>query len=533
MKIGIDFDNTISNYDEVLFKIALKKKIKIPNQNLFNKNFFKKAILKKTSSMEEWKKIQSLIYGKLMYEARINRGFSNFILLCKLKEYEIFIVSHKTQFAHYDKEKIDLRKSSIEWMKKNKFFNKKYLNLLSENIYFENTLTDKIKRIKKIDCDYFIDDLEKVFDHKLFPGNTKKILFNKTYHDKRYNYIANTWDKITDIFHNSRNESNVKVLFERLSDLKDYKIEKFLGRANSKVYKITSGKKKYVLKIYPNNNDKRNRLYIEFNSFKFLRKNNIYNVPKPIKKDFFFNIALYEYLEGQEIKRPAKYEIVASLKFIKKLHDLYIKNKKFNFIASESYLNYNSLILNIDERIEILKTLKFEKKINNFIDDNLIPLWLNIRKYSKLNWPLNNINKDLEKIYLTYSPSDFGFHNSLMVKNKIKFLDFEYFGYDDPVKTIADFLWHPAMNISKGNYLFWKNEMFKIFKNDNLLNQRFDAAYPVYGVRWISIMLKHLSIENSHIDNFFSKKSIRNQNYKKIIDYYKSLKIYDINPIKS
>ena len=66
-----------------------------------------------------------------------------------------------------------------------------------------------------------------------------------------------------------------------------------------------------------------------------------------------------------------------------------------------------------------------------------------------------------------------------------------------------------------------------------LLNQRFDAAYPVYGVRWISIMLKHLSIENSNIDNFFSKKSIRNQNYKKIIDYYKSLKIYDINPIKS
>ena len=46
----------------------------------------------------------------------------------------------------------------------------------------------------------------------------------------------------------------------------------------------------------------------------------------------------------------------------------------------------------------------------------------------------------------TLSPSDFGFHNAIRrAGGGLAFVDFEYFGWDDPAKTIADYLLHPAM----------------------------------------------------------------------------------------
>ena len=40
---------------------------------------------------------------------------------------------------------------------------------------------------------------------------------------------------------------------------------------------------------------------------------------------------------------------------------------------------------------------------------------------------------------LILSPSDFGFHNIVKNKKKLYFLDFEYSGFDDPLKLLSDF----------------------------------------------------------------------------------------------
>ena len=37
------------------------------------------------------------------------------------------------------------------------------------------------------------------------------------------------------------------------------------------------------------------------------------------------------------------------------------------------------------------------------------------------------------------SPSDFGLHNALRGQDgQLRFVDFEYFGWDDPVKLVSD-----------------------------------------------------------------------------------------------
>ena len=88
------------------------------------------------------------------------------------------------------------------------------------------------------------------------------------------------------------------------------------------------------------------------------------------------------------------------------------------------------------------------------------------------------------------SPSDFGFHNALRtIDGSLIWLDFEYFGWDDPVKLISDFLWHPGFELSGQQQENWKRGCFDIFKQDPELQNRFDRCFPMYGLRWSLILL--------------------------------------------
>ena len=68
-------------------------------------------------------------------------------------------------------------------------------------------------------------------------------------------------------------------------------------------------------------------------------------------------------------------------------------------------------------------------------------------------------------------------------------MDLEYFGFDDPVKLITDFIWHPAMSLSASQKKFWVEESMNIFEKTPKIEARFLAAWPVIGLRWSLILL--------------------------------------------
>ena len=76
MRIGIDFDNTIVNYDEVFKKVALQLSLIKKDWNGTKQELRKKIIREKNE--EVWKKLQGLVYGKYMHLAKISDGFINF-----------------------------------------------------------------------------------------------------------------------------------------------------------------------------------------------------------------------------------------------------------------------------------------------------------------------------------------------------------------------------------------------------------------------------------------------------------------------
>jgi hypothetical protein len=129
-------------------------------------------------------------------------------------------------------------------------------------------------------------------------------------------------------------------------------------------------------------------------------------------------------------------------------------------------------------------------ELQSFLDTSIKPLWEEIRKWSKSKWPPLSFETQLGQSKQMLSPSDFGFHNSIQRDDgNLCFVDLEYFGRDDPVKLIADFLWHPAMDLESVHKRKWLAGMFAIFDQDPDLQQRFRAAWPLYGLRWALIVL--------------------------------------------
>ena len=196
--IGIDFDNTIVNYDNLIVDVAKILYSPLP-KNFSNKNDIKQYIIKEYSE-KKWTDLQGLIYGPLINGAKINLNFKKFVSIYN-KSHNIFIISHKTRksFCSY---KFNLRESAINFLDFHDFLNiKSPHSILSENIYFESTIEKKIKRIEKLKCDYFIDDMSIILDN-IKNKNITKIKFDKQnifFKFSKNNYSINNWNKINKI----------------------------------------------------------------------------------------------------------------------------------------------------------------------------------------------------------------------------------------------------------------------------------------------------------------------------------------------
>ena len=173
MKVGLDFDNTIVNYDNVFYKVAYEKNL-IPKNIIRTKNSVR-DFLRQNDKNDIWTEIQGYVYGKRMSEVEMFNGFINFYDFLIKKNIEVVIISHKTRFP-YSGEKFDLRNSALSWIEKNLSTNQG--KFPRRNIFFEDTKEKKALRIKRENCDFFIDDLPEIFELSEFPQKPIKILFN-------------------------------------------------------------------------------------------------------------------------------------------------------------------------------------------------------------------------------------------------------------------------------------------------------------------------------------------------------------------
>ena len=320
-----------------------------------------------------------------------------------------------------------------------------------------------------------------------------------------------------------------------------YTIHKIVGRSNSQIFKIVNDEKTLALKIYPSHKlDKRNRLLVEFDSLNFLHRNGVINTPKPFKKSENLNIALYQWIDGSMSSKVQELEVYDSLNFIKTLKQL-SKSKIVlpSQLASESCLSISELLFQIDRRLTRLNKLKNEPTLQKFLNNEFRPLFSQLNSEIKSNWNFDwQYDESLKKKFQLLSPSDFGFHNAIHSINKgIIYIDFEYFGWDDPVKLTSDFMWHAGMKISNEAKIVWLKGMKTLFSDDLNFNSRFKLCHPLYGLRWCMILLNEFlpnvwevrKHANSEKNNYHSE--IKKLQLDKATDYLREIKkiVYEIN----
>ena len=93
-------------------------------------------------------------------------------------------------------------------------------------------------------------------------------------------------------------------------------------------------------------------------------------------------------------------------------------------------------------------------------------------------------------------PSDFGFHNALRDESgRLTFIDFEYFGWDDPVKLTADVMLHPGTPVATELRSRFRIAAEKLYGDDPDFAVRLAAFHPLFGLRWVLILLNEFHPE--------------------------------------
>ena len=122
MNIGIDFDNTIAQYVTSFGEVALEEGIIDGNWECKGKTELRDHLRHQPNGEKIWMKLQGLVYGKYMHRAEMLPGVANFLMSCKRRNHNLFIVSHKTEYGHFDPGRISLRQEALKWMEAKQFF---------------------------------------------------------------------------------------------------------------------------------------------------------------------------------------------------------------------------------------------------------------------------------------------------------------------------------------------------------------------------------------------------------------------------
>ena len=178
MRIGIDFDNTIINYNSVFIQAAKDRDLIAGDFSGSTKQAVRDAIRLLPEGELAWQQLQGFVYAHAIANATMFGGLEHFVNRCRGEGHQVLIVSHKTEFGHYDPARKNLREAAREWMAASGFFRDDGFGMRPEDVFFEGTRDEKIERIASLDFTHFIDDLPEVLSDPNFPKNVERILFS-------------------------------------------------------------------------------------------------------------------------------------------------------------------------------------------------------------------------------------------------------------------------------------------------------------------------------------------------------------------
>jgi Phosphotransferase enzyme family len=260
------------------------------------------------------------------------------------------------------------------------------------------------------------------------------------------------------------------------------------GGRNADVWKVRCPSGVFALKRYPQS-DGGVRRGTECAALDFMASQGVRNIPRVHAVGADPDVVLLTWLDGTAVEPIEPSHIADCVGFVRELQRLSRSRAAGALpLAKEACLSGIEIVRQIEERMHRFEqTERPDEVVVTLLTDEIRPCLAAAREPAKA-W-----QEDLPIQYRTLSPSDFGCHNAVRGPDgSLDFLDFEYFGWDDPVKLVADFVLHPGMSLSEDLSREFINLVCPIFSDDDAFMDRLRAHLPLYRVRWSLIVLNPL-----------------------------------------
>lgn len=272
------------------------------------------------------------------------------------------------------------------------------------------------------------------------------------------------------------------------------------GGHNNKVFRVNMAGSALLLKLYFHHpGDPRDRLKAEFSFYQFAWENGIRCLPRPILCDFKNKIGLYEFIDGRIISPEDMTQdfVLQALQFYHDLNRFKHQQKALELpIASECSFTIEGYFQKVEKRLSNLalmeETVRIHREAAKWVRQELYPTWIEIYQTAKKQIQDCHLDSSSEIVQedRCISPSDFGFHNALLAPDgKIRFIDFEYSGWDDPTKLVCDFFCQPAVPVPMQYFESFTHLVAEKLAHPNHFLNRIQLLLPVHKIKWCCIIM--------------------------------------------
>lgn len=287
-----------------------------------------------------------------------------------------------------------------------------------------------------------------------------------------------------------------------------------VGGRNNRIFRVRTGEEDFLVKqYYRSSTDTRDRLRHEFEFLEYAWSQNLKNVPKPIYRDDINGVGVYSYIQGEKYddKMVGHDAIEQAADFILKLNqNREGQDGKHLLTASEATFTCKDCVHVARQRVERLMNVASNTEVDRecvaFINEALVGKW--VRCYESVETKARELDlwdEELKDQYRIISPSDVGFHNALCDQEaRASFLDFEYAGWDDPVKLVCDFMNQGDYVIpDKFGNLFLQRVADGLWEDACWFHQRYDLIAPIHRIKMACTFLNEF-LESAQDRRVFS-----------------------------
>jgi len=278
------------------------------------------------------------------------------------------------------------------------------------------------------------------------------------------------------------------------------------GGGNSVVLCVEADGERWAIKSYPPYApNQRDRLAAELMAYQFLNQHAVPAVPfvkTHCEKERWL---VMSWIEGAVPQNYSADDVTQAIQFISSVANLNALPSALSLPqAAEACVSLSILFNQITQRFQRLQAVAEEDSIlKDFLEQDFYPVFKDFQQRASAGYAEKSIDPDAELPLHQRSliPADFGFHNTIRdTAGQLYFFDFDYFGWDDPVKLLADILWHPKMQLSVLQKEQFIQGLSMVYQADPLFLSRFYYTWPLFGLRWVLILL------NEFIPAFWSNR---------------------------